>query len=146
MKRLWIITAGLLAAAIVGITLWHLLPAGTPTPSELYLRYEHQPGVRMGFIEDYRFDDSTFADVVTVEALDSAGWQWMEQEFDLQQHVAQGMAHSGQNGEAITFWQCDDGQNIAFCSWSGRALCFEQPRTESELEHIIIYHLEKLKE
>lgn len=141
MKRLWIITAGLLAVALAGITVWHLLPAGAPEPGELYRRYEHQPGVRVGYIESYRFDDSTLADVVTLEALDSAGWHWMTSEFDLQ-------APDAPAGETVgvDFWQRNDGKTVAFLSWSDKALCLVQPRSDKELEHIVIYHLQKLKQ
>ncbi|MBR1549425.1 MAG: hypothetical protein IJ634_02185 [Bacteroidales bacterium] len=146
MKRLCIFTAVLLAVALAGVSLWHLLTPGTPTPSDLYHRYEHQAGVRVGYIEDYRFDDSTFVDVVTVEALDSAGWHWMEQEFALHEHANPEAPAAGSGPESVTLWQCDDGQNIAFCSWADSALCLVQPRSEREFEHIIIYHLQKIRQ
>lgn len=152
MKRLWTFTAVLLAAALVGVTLWHLLPHGAPEPSDLYRRYEHQPGVRVGFIESYRFDDSTHADVVTFEALDSAGWHWMQQEFDLQLEfdLQQALCHEGlspdTSGTSVILWQCDDGQNMAFCLPADSALCLVHPASESDIVHIIKYYVEKLKQ
>lgn len=146
MKRLWTITAVLLAAVLVGVTLWHLLPHGAPEPSDLYRRYEHQPGVRVGFIESYRFDDSTHADVVTFEALDSAGWQWMQREFDLQQSLYHEGLPPDSSGTSVILWQCDDGQNIAFCLPADSALCLVHPASESDIVHIIKYYIEKMKQ
>ena len=72
MKRLWIVTAVLLVLLLGGITAWRLLPRGGHDVSDLYSECATQQGVRAGFIENYRFDDSTLVDVTTVEALDSA--------------------------------------------------------------------------
>lgn len=146
MKKLWIVTAGLLVAAIVGITVWHLLPPGAPEPSELFRRYEHQQGVRVGYIEDFRFDDTTLVDVVTIEALDSAGWRWMEKEFDLQAHERPHGSTPTHDDGRIDLWSCDDGQGLAVLSRRDRALCLVQPHSEKELQNIIMYHLKKMKE
>ena len=118
MKRLWIITAVLLAVAIAGITVWHLLPPGAPAPSELFRRYEHQKGVRVGYIED----------------------------FDLRAHQISHDSTEDPGSTRIVFWPCDDGQCIAVLSRSDSALCFVQPRSQQELEHVIMYYLKKMKE
>lgn len=82
MKRIWIILT-VLAAVLVAITTIKLWPSGGPEPDSLYLRYEHQEGVRVGFVKDFRIDDSTFVDVTTFEAMDSAGWEWMKATLSL---------------------------------------------------------------
>lgn len=146
MKRLWIITAVLLAVALAGITVWHLLPPGAPAPSELFRRYEHQNGVRVGYIEDFRFDDSTLVDVVTLEAIEPDGWRWMEDEFNLSAHQISHDSTEDPGSTRIDFWPCDDGQGIAVLSRSDSALCFVQPRSQQELEHVIMYYLKKMKE
>jgi len=146
MKRLWIITAVLLVAAIVGITVWHLLPAGDPTVSDLYRRYERQPGVRVGYIEDFRLDDSLRVDVVTVEALDSAGWQWMAAEFDFPPLDGRRLQLLADGNDVLQTWQCDDSRNFAFLSRREKALCIVQTASDREFEQVFMYHLKKLKE
>lgn len=65
-----------------GVAAWKLLPRA-PGVGDLYSRYEHQPGVRVGFVSDFAVDDSTLCDVTTVEALTEEGWEWMKEEFGL---------------------------------------------------------------
>ncbi len=146
MKRLWIITAALLAAAIVGITVWHFLPAGKPSVSELYRRYEHQPGVRVGFIEGFRIDSTLRVDVVTVEPLDTAGWRWMEAEFGFPPLDARRQQLLDQGDDVLQTWQCDGTRNFAFLSRRSRALCIVQTKDDEELNQVFMYHLKKLKE
>ena len=82
MKKTWIILT-VLAVALIVITAVKLWPAGGPEPDSLYRRYERQEGVRVGFVKDFRIDDSTFVDVTTFEAMDSAGWEWMKSTLSL---------------------------------------------------------------
>ena len=80
-RKHWIIYAMVLALLMAGVTAVRLLPHKGPEVSSLYQRYEHQPGVRVGFVKALPLDDSTSVDVTTIEALDSAGWQWLQEEF-----------------------------------------------------------------
>lgn len=146
MKRLWIITAGLLAVALGAVTVWHLLPAGDPAVSDLYRRYEHQPGVRVGFIEDYRFDDSTLVDVVTVEALDSTGWAWMADEFGFPPLDTRRQQLLARGDDVLQAWPCDNGDDIAFLSRRDSALCIVQTSSDSELDHVFMFYLKKMTE
>lgn len=83
MKRNQIIFIVVLLLLLGGVTAWRLLPRA-PGVGDLYSRYEHQPGVRVGFVHDFAVDDSTQIDVTTFEALTDSGWTWMVQEFGLQ--------------------------------------------------------------
>ena len=83
MKRniaLFILALLLLAGGVVA---WRLVPRA-PGVSDLYSRYEHQPGVRVGFVAELAIDDSTHCDVTTFEALTDSGWAWMMDEFGLE--------------------------------------------------------------
>ena len=144
MKRLWIITAALLAVALVGITAWHFWPTGDLNVSALYRQYEHQPGVRVGFVEGFAFNDSVRVDVVTVEALDSTGWQWMEGEFDFPPLDERRQQLLAQGEDIMQSWPLDDGKSIAFLSRQQQALCIVQTCDDRQFEAVFMYHLEKL--
>lgn len=148
MKKLWIITATLLVIALIGITVWHFWPAGGPEVSALYRQYEHQPGVRVGFVEGYAFDDSTRVDVVTVEALDSAGWQWMEQEFDFPPLDERRQQLLAQGEDIMQSWLMEadtTGHTFLFLSRRQKSLCIVTAADDSQLQSVFMYHLEKLK-
>lgn len=156
MKRIWIITAVLLMLALGGITACHFLRGGKPEVSALYSRYEHQEGVRVGFVHHFPFDDSTLVDVTTIEALDSTGWVWMQEEFDFppltdrqQQLVADGQ-------DVIQTWQlvadtchqppATDHQQFVFLSYGHRSLCVVQTDDEKQLNSVISYQLKQLEQ
>ena len=122
MKRLWIITAALLAVALVGITAWHFWPTGDLNVSALYRQYEHQPGVRVGFVEGFAFNDS-----VRVDVPDERRQQLLAQGEDIMQS-----------------WPLDDGKSIAFLSRQQQALCIVQTCDDRQFEAVFMYHLEKL--
>lgn len=150
MKRIWIITAVLLVLAIGGVTACHFLRGGKPEVSALYSRYEHQEGVRVGFVHHFPFDDSTLVDVTTIEALDSTGWVWMQEEFDFptltdrqQQLVADGQ-------DVIQTWQMEaespDYEQFVFLSYGHRSLCVVQTNDEKQLNSVISYQLKQLEQ
>lgn len=70
-----------LVVLLAGVTVVRMLPHKGLAVSTLYQRYEQQQGVRVGFVKALPLDDSTSVDVTTIEALDSAGWHWMQDEF-----------------------------------------------------------------
>ena len=45
--------------------------------SEVYKQYAGRPDLKVGFVKDYRIDDSITVDVTTITAKDSAGWRWL---------------------------------------------------------------------
>ena len=82
MKRSRIIFIAALLLLLGGVTAWRLMPRA-PGVGDLYSRYEHQPGVRVGFVAGFEVDDSTRCDVTTIEAITDSGWAWMLHEFGL---------------------------------------------------------------
>ncbi len=83
MKRNQIIFLVVLLLLVGGVVAWRLLPRVSDV-SALYSRYEHQQGVRVGFVADFEVDDSTLVDVTTLEALTDSGWAWMLDELGLE--------------------------------------------------------------
>ena len=83
MKRSQVIFVVALALLLAVVAAWRLMPRA-PGVSDLYSRYESQPGVRVGFVSAFRVDDTTRVDVTTIEALCDSGWSWMMNELDLQ--------------------------------------------------------------
>ena len=134
MKRIVVITLALLALAIGGITAWRL--TGPHGVSDLYRRYADQPGVRVGYIQDYPFDDSVTVDVTTVEALDSEGWTWMLDEF--------GIDTIQSTANAIVTLQRPD-RRFLFLDGSERKLCLVDARSDRQFNAVLRHHLEKLK-
>ena len=51
--------------------------------SEVYHRYEHRDDLKVGFVKDYRIDDSTTVDVTTLTAKDSASWEALLREMNI---------------------------------------------------------------
>ena len=148
MKRIWIITALLLLLALGGVTAWHFLHAGKPAVSALYSRYEHQEGVRVGFVHHFPMDDSTLVDVTTVEALDSAGWIWMREEFDFPPLSDRQQLLVNEGKEVLQTWclAADTGQQqFVFLSYGRRSLCVVQVDNEKQLNSVISYQLKQLE-
>ncbi len=51
--------------------------------SDVYRRYEHRDDLKVGYIKDYRIDDSTTVDVTTLTARDSASWETLLKEMNI---------------------------------------------------------------
>lgn len=146
MKRLWIITALLLVLLLGGITAWRLLPRGGHDVSDLYNECAMQEGVRAGYIENFRFDDSTLVDVTTVEALDSLGWAWMQQRFDLPALDPRRADKVDCGADAMHSARLGDGDNFLFLSYATRSLCVVNVADDSQLKSVLRYHLQLLKQ
>ena len=136
MKRLWIITLSVLALVIAAISVWW--GCSRPRAGELYSQYKEQPGVRVGYVKDFRFDDSTTVDVTTVEALDDDGWAWMQGEFGLD-----AIADSCREG-VLSMQRPDDGRFL-FLDYGSRAICLVDIDSDDEYSSILMYHLQKLQ-
>lgn len=143
MKRIAIITLALLVVAIGGISVWRL--TGPHGVSEVYSRYADIDGVRVGFIKDYPFDDSTAVDVTTIEALDPEGWTWMQDEFDLPDPDPRRAAILANGGDALLTMQRPSDRSFLFLSYRERKLCLVDIDNDNEFQSILRYHLEQLK-
>ncbi len=142
MKRLLKITLLLTALALAALAVWRL--TGPHGVGELYKRYSGQEGVRVGFVKNYPFDDSTKVDVTTVEALDTAGWSWMQAEFDLPSPDPRRAALLADGGDAILSMPYGAEGRFLFLSYRDRKLCIVDTRTNSEYRSILLHHLELL--
>ncbi len=133
MKRLFIITAALLVLALGAVTVWHLWPASPPSDS-LYGRYAQRSDVRVGLVRDYVIDDSVAVDVVTIEAHDSTGWDWMQAEFGIPS-----------DGHQLTVWTDSAGRYL-FCMPGRQSLCIVEAADERQMQALIRHHLQLIKQ
>lgn len=140
MKRLWIITLAALAVILGAITAWRLWPASPPTGS-LYGRYSQRSDVRVGLLHSFVMADSLTVDVVTVEARDSAGWHWMQDEFDICMPTDLPAA----DGHRLISWATDSGRYI-FCLPERMSLCIVEAADSAQLRAITQYHIQLLKQ
>lgn len=145
MKRIWIITGVLLVLALGVVTACHFLHQGKPEVSEYYSRYEHQEGVRVGFVHQFPFDDSTNVDVTTIEALNSMGWAWMQEEFDYPPLTERQRQLVAEGNDVLQTW-CLTPEQFVFLSRGHRSLCIVQVDNEQQLNSVINYQLKQLEQ
>ena len=69
--------------------------------SEVYHRYEHRDDLKVGFVKDYRIDDSTTVDVTTLTAKDSAGWEALLREMNVNELTIVKQRKTVEEGNAI---------------------------------------------
>ena len=55
--------------------------------SEVYRHYVGRPDLKVGFVKDYRVDDSITVDVTTITAKDSAGWEALLRELNVSEYT-----------------------------------------------------------
>lgn len=146
MKRLWIVTAILLALLLGTVTVWHFMPRGARTADPLYAECASVDGVRAGFIENFRFNDSTLVDVTTVEALDAAGWEWMQRRFEVPPPDSLQVARMARGSRVMYTSRGDSDSLFLFLSYNDSSLCMVHVSTESQFESILRYHLQLLKQ
>ena len=140
MKRLWIITLAALVVILGAITAWRLRPASPPADS-LYGRYSQRSDVRVGLLHDFALGDSLKVDVVTIEAHDSAGWRWMQDEFD----IYESSDRTTDNRRRLLAWAADSGRYI-FCLPERMSLCIVEAADSVQLRAITQYHIQLLKQ
>lgn len=133
MKRLFIITAVLLALVLGVVTLWHSRPAAPPSDS-LYSRYAERTDVRVGLVHDYMLDDSVAIDVVTIEAHDNTAWSWMQAEFDIPSDT-----------HRLAVWTDSAGRYL-FCMPQRQSLCIVEAADERQMQALILHHLQLIKQ
>ena len=138
MKRLMKITLVAMAVVAAALVVWHL--TGPHSLGELYRHYADQPGVRVGYIKDYPFDDTTHVDVTTIEALDDDGWAWMQQEFGTSN--SQPSTSDPQLPTLLTL-QRPDG-TFLFLSYNDRSLCLVDAESDAEYDAVLRYQLTKM--
>ena len=92
--------------------------------SEVYHRYEHRDDLKVGFVKDYRVDDSTTVDVTTLTAKDSAGWEALLREMNKSEGFIKRMREAVNEGVyMLSEYNCEIGhpeKRVPFkagCSW-----------------------------
>ena len=75
--------------------------------SEVYHRYEHRDDLKVGFVKDYRIDDSTTVDVTTLTAKDSAGWEALLREMNVSDLIIEICKKKKKKGNyTVAFYNC----------------------------------------
>ena len=84
--------------------------------SEVYKQYSGRPDLKVGFVKDYRIDDTTVADVTTLTAKDSASWEalMIEMKIDDVQKETMRKALSKGQGFVISHY-CEKGHPETVC-------------------------------
>ena len=74
--------------------------------SEVYKQYSGRPDLKVGFVKDYRIDDTTVADVTTLTAKDSISWEALLIEMNEQEVIIERMRIALQTGRgsAVTHY------------------------------------------
>lgn len=76
--------------------------------SEVYHRYEHRDDLKVGFVKDYRIDDSTIVDVTTLTAYDSASWENLMREMNRPESLIELMRKAVDEGRYnVTGYYCE---------------------------------------
>lgn len=75
--------------------------------SEVYHRYEHRDDLKVGFVKDYRVDDSTTVDVTTLTAKDSASWEALLREMNVSDLIIEICNKAAKKGNyTVAFYNC----------------------------------------
>ena len=85
MIRRWLITLALLCLAVMLGYVWHRCAHTVPLAecSDIYRRYADTPGVNAAYIKDYRVNDTMTVCATVLEAVDSASWEDMQNDFNV---------------------------------------------------------------
>ena len=76
--------------------------------SEVYHRYEHRDDLKVGFVKDYRIDDSTTVDVTTLTTKDSASWESLMREMNRPESLIELMRKAVDEGRYnVTGYYCE---------------------------------------
>lgn len=110
MKRWIVIVVGLATAALGGAALWNICSHRVVKSelSEVYNRYKDRSDLRVAFVKDYRIDDSTFVDVTTLTAKDSASWENLMREMNRPESLIELMRKAVDEGRYnVTGYYCE---------------------------------------
>lgn len=82
MKKVITLTLALIALTLLSISVL-LTTKRYSAVSEVYHHYKGHDDLCVGFVKDYRIDDSTTVDVTTITARDSANWEALLKEMNV---------------------------------------------------------------
>lgn len=109
MKRNW--PYYIIAFCLALLTVYVLHNSGRIFPSgevgEVYRRYCNRDDIRVEFFKDFRIDDSTFVDVTTLTAKDSASWEALLREMNIKEGTIRKQTEAVKSGKtALTEYYC----------------------------------------
>ena len=81
-RLVWMLVVALCLVA-AGLALWLPRYAAAQRVSDLYRRYEHNPHLTVAYLEDFSVNDTVAVDVVTITAIDAAGWDTLKGNFNI---------------------------------------------------------------
>ena len=78
--------------------------------SEVYRRYKDSNGLSVAFVKDYRIGDSITVDVTTITAKDSAGWEALLRDMNVNETTIEFTRMALKGGNApVTEYRCEIG-------------------------------------
>ena len=109
MKRNW--PYYIIAFCLALLTVYVLHNSGRIFPSgevgEVYRRYCNRDDIRVEFFKDFRIDDSTTVDVITLTAKDSASWEALLREMNIKEGTIRKQTEAVKSGKtALTEYYC----------------------------------------
>ena len=101
----------IIAFCLALLTVYVLHNSGRIFPSgevgEVYRRYCNRDDIRVEFFKDFRIDDSTTVDVITLTAKDSAGWEALLREMNIKEGTIRKQTEAVKSGKtALTEYYC----------------------------------------
>ncbi len=78
--------------------------------SEVYRHYCNRSDLNVAFVKDYRIGDSITVDVTTITAKDSASWEALLREMNIDEKLIKQQRESIQNGtRCVQLYYCKEG-------------------------------------
>ena len=161
MRRHWIIAFGLLLLVLGSIAVWRFCPRPVDRAEldPLYLRYEHAPGMATGFVKDFRVNDSVAVDVTTLQALDTAAWNRLMDDFGFPEELIR-FFESGRGTATQAYTQAivditdtrkrpseySENCRLLIVKASDMTFVVYNNHSVTELSQITAYHLKKIKQ
>ena len=101
----------IIAFCLALLTVYVLHNSGRIFPSgevgEVYRRYCNRDDIRVEFFKDFRIDDSTTVDVITLTAKDSASWEALLREMNIKEGTIRKQTEAVKSGKtALTEYYC----------------------------------------
>ncbi|MBO7489442.1 MAG: hypothetical protein J6T88_04100 [Bacteroidales bacterium] len=100
MKKVITFTLALIALTLLSISVL-LTTKRYSAVSEVYHHYKGHDDLCVGFVKDYRIDDSTTVDVTTLTAKDSASWENLMREMNVNELTIVKQRKAVEEGNAI---------------------------------------------
>ena len=164
MKRrtVWLIRLLIIFVVVSGTRAVKYLPnmVAYRQSSEVYKRYCEVEGIRATYVKDYRVNDTLTIGVTLLQATDSAGWEYLLQEFNIPEDMKmlsaicdifewQAKRESPETRVTITKDDCDTcltADDIVLCaiSFKNHEICFFHTQDKSEVTAVENYNFDNM--